>query len=63
MLSAVYKNMNINDLQKVNFLSLSCRKKGVVYVFINKNLEVKVTVQNEEEIIEGQYKNKNMVLE
>lgn len=58
-----YKNMNINDLQKINFLSISCRKKGVVYVFINKNLEVKVTVQDENKIIEEQYINKNMVLE
>lgn len=58
-----YKNMNINDLQKINFLSISCRKKGVVYVFINKNLEVKVTVQDEKKIIEEQYINKNMVLE
>lgn len=58
-----YKNMNINNLQKINFLSISCRKKGVVYVFINKNLEVKVTVQDEKKIIEEQYINKNMVLE
>lgn len=58
-----YKNMNINDLKKINFLSISCRKKGVVYVFINKNLEVKVTVQDENKIIEEQYINKNMVLE
>ena len=58
-----YKNMNINDLQKINFLSISCRKKGVVYVFINKNLEVKVTVQDEKKIIEEQYINTNMVLE
>ncbi len=51
-----YKNISIEDLQKIAFLSLDCKKDYTLCIYIDKNLEVTVSILNkDEEIVKGSY--------
>ncbi len=58
----IYENIDINSFSGEKFLSLNCNKNGILYVYINKDLEVIAVVFDEDEkILKSAYTEQKMI--